>query len=53
MSETVISPITSQNIEPSQEGEATQYENFSNHEDIPTDLSLEARLDRADQLLAV
>lgn len=52
MAEVENSLITSQNIEPSQEDEATQSENVSDIEGVPTDLSLEARLEKADQLLA-
>ncbi|XP_046436895.1 UBX domain-containing protein 4-like [Daphnia pulex] len=52
IAEAEVLQTTSENIEPSQEEETTESGNPGNSEDGPSGLSLEARLERADQLLA-
>lgn len=52
IAEAEVLQTTSENIKPSQEEETTESGNPGNSGDGPSGLSLEARLERADQLLA-
>ncbi len=52
IAEAEVLQTTSENIEPSQEEETTESGNPGSSENVPSGLSLEARLERADQLLA-